>query len=172
MKKYTVLKIVSIVVGCALFVSFALLFRMLMSPITKQVQGIDLKEAQDRFGLNDLPASACNICYAQSSVGLGGRARVLKFEAPIADCEAFALAEHQRYAGFMDNDAADSRTSDFKQIKGNPALPDLSPYRLNDLSWNRSKSIKQGLILKNENPQQPTLVIDTAQGILYSVWTD
>ena len=59
---------------------------------------LTLSEAKARFRqLSSLPATAHDIYFARSSGGLGGRAHMLRFNAPVADCKEFAATYCSSY---------------------------------------------------------------------------
>lgn len=122
--------------------------------------------AGEGFGL---PRSARDIRFISSSVRFGGRARLIRFGAPVEDCQRFAIADAQKFAGRQDAAATPTLTP----ITVPPAMPtNLGAYGIHDVGWFDVANIKNGLTVKREHDQQPLTWIDTQRGVLYSVWTD
>ena len=137
---------------------------------------LSLAEFNKRYGVSDFPATAKNIYFGRSSVGMGGRAYIYRFEAPIEDCIAHAKAEFDRYNEMLYDDPKDYPPSDPIPIESvpdeKPFKPDLSSYWLTRLDWFDVDRIREGLTIPREKAHHPFIWIDTDRGILYFFWTD
>ena len=56
---------------------------------------LSLAEFTERFGSSDFPATATNIYYGRSSVGLQGRAHIYRFEARLHSSRHLRHISHQ-----------------------------------------------------------------------------
>lgn len=130
-----------------------------------------------QYGETDLPKSAKNICQFTSGVGLGGRAWVCRFEAPLDDCKAYALTVYSYY-DFGDDTPApplEFTTSVAAQYDSAPHKPDNAmrwAYGARDLSWFDVENISNFITLPRDHTHRPFIWIDTDKEILYSYWTD
>jgi hypothetical protein len=116
-----------------------------------------------------LPQSARDIRFVASSVSLGGRAHVVKFTAPLADCRSYALADFRHYEFGPDK----TPTPEFFPFVGSPhVISPLEAYGIHDLQWFDTGMIAEGITLKRDHDHRPFTWIDTQRGILYSLWTD
>ena len=123
-------------------------------------------KAGSDFGL---PKTAKEIRVVYSSVSLGGRAKVVKFTAPVEDCRKYAVADFRHY----DTAQGDVPLPSFISIVGQPRLPGpLDAYGIRDLRWFDVESIEEGVTLKRDHAHRPFTWIDTRRGILYLYWTD
>lgn len=121
------------------------------------------------YGETDLPQSAKNIHIVFAGIGLGGRAVVRRFEAPIEDATAYALTEYARF-GPVPGDQG--KTIEFVPILGQFGRHDFSPFGMGDLSWFDIAAVRKGITLPRDHANRPLIVIDTERGICYSEWTD
>lgn len=138
-------------------------------PHVRELRGATYNEfvaqAGEDFGL---PPSARDIHFVISSVGLAGRARVVKFTAPVEDCRSYAVADSRALDG-----SRGATTPSFAPIVGRPAIPGpLEIYGIRDLRWFDIEGIQEGLTVERGQSQRHFTWIDTRRGILYSLWTD
>jgi len=116
-----------------------------------------------------LPRSASNIRFVASSVGLGGRAHVVKFTAPVEDCRNYALADFRCY----DTQQGSNPAAEFTPVTGRLCRPtSFGEYGVRDLRWFDIETIEEGITLERDHTHRPFTWIDTRRGILYSLWTD
>ncbi len=137
---------------------------------------VSLAEFTKRMGGLNFPTSAKNIYYGWSSVGMGGRAHIFRFEAEIEDCVTFAKAEFNRYNEMLYDDPEEYPPCDLVPIESvtddEVHKPDLSYYGLTKLDWFDVDQIEEGLTIPREKAHHPYIWIDTKRGLLYSYWTD
>src|SRR5690349_17264865 len=76
-----------------------------------------------------LPRSAKDIRVVFSNVSFSGHAHVLKFTAPVEDCQKYALADFRHY------DLGPSSAPEFITIAERPVVPTFFEYGIHDLSW-------------------------------------
>ncbi|NCC45143.1 MAG: hypothetical protein EOM18_16525 [Clostridia bacterium] len=86
------LSVLSIVLLGILIIRFFLIYQFqTQKPDTKFInKPIDRSEASEMFGLSTLPETSSNIYYAKSTIGMGGRVRAFRFDAPVQDCLFYA----------------------------------------------------------------------------------
>jgi hypothetical protein len=120
-------------------------------------------------GMHDsgVPRSAKNINFVYSSVAMGGRAHICRFEAPLEDLKAYALADFKRY----DRDS-NGRTAAFTKISVPAFRPNLDGYGIRDLHWFDVENIQEGITLPRDHDHRPFIWIDTRRNVLYLFWTD
>jgi len=137
---------------------------------------LSLAEFTAEFNRSDFPATARNICFASAGVGLGGRALVFRFDAPVPDCIAFAKAEFERYSRILFRNPSEYPSSDpvpVDFVNDRPRKPDLSVFWLNNLDWFDVDRIEEGVTIPlSSRGHHPTIWIDTRRGTLYEWWTD
>ena len=122
-------------------------------------------EAKARFGLAGLPAAAHDVYFARSSGGLGGRAQMLRFSAPIADCKAFASSYSRPYL------PAGQTAEVWVPLTQPPDPPDLRAYGL-AVEWFDIGSMREGVALSRPVATCPSIWIDMSTETFYSYWTD
>jgi hypothetical protein len=115
----------------------------------------------------DVPKNATNIHFVWSSVGLGGRARACRFEAPLEDLKAYAIADSSGYAV-----GPSLKAPAFAKLTEPARRPNLSRYGIQDLTWFDVERIQEGITLERGDSHAPITLIDTRRNVLYSYWTD
>ena len=126
---------------------------------------LTLLEAKNRFGLSSLPATAHDIYFARSSGGLGGRAHMLRFCAPFADCKAFVTNYCRPYL------PPGQVANTWLPVLQSPRPPNLRGYRLS-VEWFCVDRLQEGVALSRPVGTCPTIWIDTKTETFYSYWTD
>jgi len=118
-----------------------------------------------------LPESASNVRFVNASVGLGGRLRLYRFSAPIADLHLHAQAEfnaHWDHPGFTATPDS-ARPFDSHDINRN------SDFYGGDAGWMLPPENSVGTIYSPQDGQRshrPTIFVDDANGVLYFQMTD
>ena len=170
------MKTILIVLLTVLAIAIALIAGCYAMAIRPQVQTISEPISVDAFrldtGINQLPTMASNIWYARSSVGLGGRAFLYRFDAPEKDCQAYARQINES-------------TSDNSGGNTNPILTPLasSPtsvdhdflqraYGLNTTGWFDVENIHSGWEGRGPPSDLASIWIDSERGRFYYCWTD
>jgi hypothetical protein len=127
---------------------------------------LTLHEAIHEYHLG-LPPSASNILFATASVGLGGRATVYRFTAPVSN-----MLEH---VNFMDS------TLDYPRNELTPPpyhpiitpveMPPLESYGLDKLEWFDIQNIRTGFVSHVDGPNS-TIWIDAERQLYFYHWSD
>ena len=176
MKK--IVKII-IVVPVAIARVFVLLFAlglfMMSRPTTEVVHASTAREYAERTGrTNYFPATSSNIWYAWASVGMGGRAHIFRFEAPLADCQNFAKREFNHYVKQLYDNPTNYPPDDLVPLAEMPEdpRPRLIEYGLKKLDWFDYRVVTNGLTITRPRSHLPVLWIDMDRSTLYSYWTD
>ena len=117
-------------------------------------------------GKMDLPETAHDIRFVWADCGLAGRATLCRFEAPLDDLRAYALADAKRHA------PAASRAPRLVEMAEPARQPDLTPYGVRPRKWFDVEQIDEGLALDRTDKHQPFTWIDTRRKVLYSYWTE
>ena len=143
---------------------------LVFRPVVSDYSGATLTDFTRVAGYSaNLPASARNIRMVHSSVGLAGRAHIIRFEAPVEDCKKFVAAEYQVYASRKPNNGP-------KYIEmTKPPIPPVEwdkAYKIRHLEWFDVGSVKHGLELKPDNSHNLHAWIDTERHVLYLYWND
>ena len=125
------------------------------------------KAFAEKMGETDLPHTARNINFVCSSVGLGGRAHIYRFEAPPEDLKAYAIADYRSY-----DIEPSTKPPSFIKISDSPLCPDLSVYGIRNLTWFDVENIEEGITMERDHSHRPFTWIDTRQNVLYTFWTD
>ena len=178
----TILATIIIIIVIALFCActfFICVIWVMSRPYTRVSNTpLSLAEFNERMGKGDFPASAKNIYYGWSSVGMGGRAHIFRFEAPIEESITFAKAEFNGYNKQLYDKPEEYPPCDLVPIGSVTGervhRPDLSflsrYYGLKRLDWFDVDQIEEGL-RGPEKANHSSIWIDTKRGILYSYWT-
>jgi len=135
---------------------------------------LSLSEFRQEFGDSDLPNSAGNINFASSSVGLGGRARIYRFDAPVQDCLEYARQQIKQ---------SNSQPGPGGQVPTEPAAISAHPepidhsslrsaYGLRDTSWFDIENIQHGFEGRGPPYGLSQFWIDSDRGRFYYYWTD
>ena len=127
---------------------------------------------QSVIGNNQLPTSASNIWYARSSVGLGGRAFLYRFDAPEVDCQAYA----QLINTSIPDQEGDTTTPILKPLDASPNPIDHDSlqraYGLNTMGWFDVENIHTGWEGRGPPSSLASIWIDSERGRFYYYWTD
>jgi hypothetical protein len=117
-------------------------------------------------GKTDVPTTAHNIRFVWADCGLSGHAAVCRFEAPLDDLRAYAIAEAKRRTP-----GAEIAPRLVKMIE--PARqPDLTGYGIRPLEWFDVERIEEGLVLKRTDKREPFMWVDARRSVLYAYWTN
>ena len=166
---------VPLAVVCVLVLFFVIGLFMMNRPMTQvSDHALTYQEYKEQFRGTNIPPSASNIWYAWSSVGMGGRAHIFKFEAPLDDCTAFAKREFNHYVKQSYDNPTDYPSDDLVPLKERPDDPRsrLTHYGLKKLDWFDFERITNGLTIARPRSHLPHLWIDVDRSTLYSYWTD
>ena len=127
---------------------------------------------QSVIGNKQLPTSASNIWYARSSVGLGGRAFLYRFDASDADCQAYA----RQINTSSSIQEGDSTTPILTPLASPPKPVDHGllqrAYGFNTASWFDVENIQSGWEGRGPPSSLASIWIDSEQGRFYYYWTD
>ena len=161
----TVLAIaIALIAGC-----YARALRPQVSTISEPISA---QMFQSVIGNNQLPTSASNIWYARSSVGLGGRAFLYRFDASEADCQAYARLINTS----ISVQEGDSTTPILTILGSSPKPVDHDllqrAYGLNTASWFDVENIHSGWEGRGPPSNLASIWIDSDQGRFYYYWTD
>ena len=147
---------------------------MVLRPQAPQVQTISEPISVQRFksetGYNLLPTSASNIWYARSSVGLGGRAFLYRFDAPVVDCQAYAQLINQS------NPDQENTNPILSPLESSPTPIDHDflhrAYGLKAKDWFDVENIHAGWEGRGHPAHLASIWIDSERGRFYYYWTD
>ena len=165
MKVSTRIASVGLLIVIGLFVSCIIVSRI---PYVEDHAASTYAKFVDEVGETDIPESAKNIRHVCASVGMGGRAHIGRFEAPLEDCIAFGIAEFKSY----DFDDVTPDNLPFTKPSEAPHVPDLSGYGIRNLDWFDVENIEHAITLERDHSHRPFVWIDTQRNILYFYWTD
>jgi len=126
-----------------------------------------LSQARNDYGLVDLPTTATEIYFARFSGFLGGRAVLIRFQAPVGDCMAFATNYCQSFLRSQQIPAA----LNWSAVSQPPKTPSTSAYGIN-APWFDLTRLQAGVELSEPATYCPSVWIDTHTGTFYSFWTD
>ena len=118
-----------------------------------------------------LPQSATNIRYCRASVGMGGRLRIYRFSAPVADLHTHAENE---FAAHWDKPQLKKIPDSTSPITDRRNALHESTYRI-DVSWMLPPPDVVGTLYESADGQsshRPTIFVDEAHGVLYFQMTD
>jgi len=170
------MKLTKIICGCVIGFGIALFGLGLFFVGIPQISEYHADTAHQytaMYGEHSFPPSAQNIRYVTSSVGMAGRAWICRFEAPVDECQAYALSKSKIYTG---TPPADTESASVWQPVGEklPQRPDLaSGYSIKEIGWFDVEQISGGDIqLIRNHSHDPHIWIDTRRGVFYGYWTD
>ncbi len=156
----------------ALLICLGACLYLFFSPHVRVFSASNSQEfAQKYGGTSSLPASAKNIRIELSSVSIGGRAHIVKFEATEADCKEYVRAEFKVYAHW---DGKAESGLQYIEIASSPSLPPKwgQRYGIRNPDWFDVSNIRHGLELKRGNRHNLRAWIDTDRNILYLYCND
>ena len=161
----TVLAIaIALIAGC-----YARALRPQVSTISEPISA---QMFQSVIGNNQLPTSASNIWYARSSVGLGGRAFLYRFDASEADCQAYARLINTS----ISVQEGDSTTPILTILGSSPKPVDHDllqrAYGLHTAGLFDVENIHSGWEGRGPPSSLASIWIDSEQGRFYYYWTD
>ena len=137
-------------------------------------QPITLAQFTNQFASINLPLSATNIFFARSSVGLGGRALLYQFDAPVSDCLGYA--QQLIEASNRQADRPEWRVAtNLVTLTTPPTLIEnarLQPYGLSKIRWFDLASVRSGFSGRAGPSGQGSFWVDTEHGRFYYFWTD
>lgn len=143
------------------------------TPIVIECQAATYEEYVAKFGETDLPKSAKNIRFVRSKPGFfPGGVWIIRLEAPIADCKAYALTT---YSSYDYGKYASVPPPEFVLIRESPHKPPkaiLEPNEIRDIAWFDIENVSKGLTLPRDHSHRPFICIDTEKEVLYTYWTD
>ena len=131
---------------------------------------LSLSEFKKEFGESDFPNSASNINFAVSSVGMTGRAKIYRFDAPVQDCLEYAGQQVKKN---------NSQAGQSEQVPTEPAAISAHPepidhsflksaYGLSDTSWFDVENIQHGFEGRGPPSGLSQFWIDSDRGRFYS----
>jgi len=174
MKK--ILKVLLVVVGLFVLLFAGCVF-MMFRPIITVIHASTSQEYANKVGTTNLmfPASARNISYASSCVGMGGRAHIFRFDGPLEDCKEFARQRYALYARQVYGNTTNYPPVEIIPLVGFPEDPRQllrKSYGLKDLEWFDYQGITNGLTVAQPRSHIPTIWIDVDRSAFYEYWTD
>ena len=106
------------------------------------------------------PEGSANILTASSGVGLGGRARLVRFHAPLSNILAHVSGKLEPTGRSM-------------PALGpiNPSKPRLQPYGLHELAWFDIQNISTGLVVQGVE-YNSMFYVDADRELYYYITTD
>ena len=137
-------------------------------------QPITLARFTNQFASIKLPISATNIFFARSSVGLGGRALLYQFYAPVGDCLGYAqqlIEANNSRAGRPEWRVATNLVA----LTAPPPLIEkatLQAYGLSKIRWFDLGSVRSGYSGRAGPSGLGSFWVDTEHGRFYYFWTD
>ncbi len=164
-------------IGLIIVLYLVLGFFSMFIPMTELIHASSAQDYAQQTGTTNLffPASASNISYAWSSVGMGGRAHILKFNASIEDCKTFARQRFNHYAKQLYDNPTNFPAAEIVPLVGLPEDPRprlRKDYGLKKLEWFDYQNMTNGLTLSQPISHIPTVWIDIDRSALYEYWTD
>jgi hypothetical protein len=134
---------------------------------------ITLSEFTNQFAGFNLPLTASNLYYARSSIGLGGRALLYRFDAPVEDCLSYA----SQFLRSTASNAPSGRsvTSDLAALTKTPSpVPSekLRAYKLGGVAWFDIENVTAGFSGVAGQGSGASFWIDSGRGRFYYLWTD
>jgi len=133
-----------------------------------------LAEFTNRFEDIKLPASATSILYARSSAGLGGRAMLYRFDAPVSDCVSYARRLTEITDGQSESAQRGAATNLVAVLSPPPPIQKhlLRNYGLGDVRWFDCENIRAGFSGRGSPNSLASFWIDTERRRFYYYWTD
>jgi hypothetical protein len=176
-KLINILGWVGIGIIAAIILSIIIGFVVMLTPHTSYIHAINTKEYVAIQGSNEdyFPNSATDIHYATSSVGMGGRAHIFKFNAPLEDCKTFAKQEFNRWVKQLYKNPSDYPSDELIPLDVIPEDPRpflKKSYGLKNLDWFDCQNITDGVTIPVPRSHLPIIWIDREKQALYSYWTD
>ena len=181
MKKFSIIflglsliLILILVVTGDLFVDFTAKLNMTNTPKTRITeQPMSRSDYIADFGNTNLPVSASNIWIASSSVGMGGRARLYRFDAPYSDCLAYAAQLIRR--SNSNSDSNHQASTELLTISDPPSPIQsrmMQAYGLETLDWFDVETVRNGFTGRGPPLGLSSFWIDTDRNRFYYYWTD
>ncbi len=136
-------------------------------------QPMSLAQFTNQFSGINLPVSATNIFFARSGVGLGGRALLYQFDAPVSDCLGYAQQLIE-----LNNREADRPewrvTTNLVVLTTTPRIEKgtLRAYGLSKIGWFDLENIRAGFSGRAGPSGLASFWVDTERGRFYYYWTD
>jgi len=163
--------------GLVVVLYFVIGFISMFIPTTELIHASSAQDYAKQSGTTNLffPASASNISYAWSSVGMGGRAHIFRFSAPLADCKMFAQQRFDHYAKQLYDNPTNFPPAEIVPLVELPEDPRprlKKDYGLKDLGWFDYQGMTNGLTIAQPRSHIPTIWIDVDRSVLYEYWTD
>jgi hypothetical protein len=153
---------------------FALTFILPNPTVTDEPLSYQAFTNTHHGSIESLPPSAHKIRFATSSVGLGGRALLYRFDAPVADCIAYGeglIATNGLTASKREAFRFPMRT-DFTSSHDPVDIGFLRHYGLSEIEWFDVETITSGFRGFGPPSGLSRLWIDTVRGRVYYYWTD
>lgn len=163
--------------GLIVVLYFVIGFFSMFIPATELIHASSAQDYAKQTGTTNLffPASASNISYAWSSVGMGGRAHIFRFSAPLDDCKVFARRRFDHYAKQLYDNPTNCPPAEIVPLVELPEDPRprlRKGYGLKDLGWFDCQGMTNGLTIVRLRSHFPTIWIDVDRSVLYEYWTD
>lgn len=163
--------------GLIVVLYFVIGFFSMFIPTTELIHASSAQDYAKQSGTTNLffPASASNISYAWSSVGMGGRAHIFRFSAPLDDCKVFARQRFGHYAKQLYDNPTNCPHAEIVPLLELPEDPRprlRKNYGLKDLGWFDYQGMTNGLTITQPRSHIPTIWIDVDRSVLYEYWTD
>ena len=174
----TVKTVISIVIGALVLMGILVgvaLFGFLFLPDQPNVQTLPrtltYAEAQSQY--KALPVTASNVWSARSSVGMGGRAHLYRFDAPAKDCMAYANELISQSNSNSDTNHQVSTNLIAISSAPDPVQPEMmKAYGLETLDWFDVETVRNGFTGCGPPYGLSSFWIDTDRGRFYYYWTD
>lgn len=163
---------VAILMGIVVGVGFVWLLSISGRPNVEIADhALTYEEAKSSYQL--LPSSAGNIWSARSSVGMGGRAHLYRFDAPAQDCVAYANELISRSNSNSDSNHQVSTELLAISDSPDPVLPDMiQAYGFDTLDWFDVETVRNGFRGHGPPSGLSSFWIDTDRNRFYYYWTD
>ena len=153
----------------AFLLAFTIMGCMPLVPIVKE-SSVPLPRSQAPATITltgAFPESATNIYFASASVGPGGRLKVYRFDAPVADLMRHAYSEASNHWEEVTVVTSSVAQAEFDQAFFQRA------YHVKDLSWFDVEGIEDGVEFKTgDHPSYPTMWVDRKRERFYLYMSD